>query len=573
MAVLGFFAAITAASLAWTAVFAATAARANTARLKGLFIVIGIGLPFLAAIGSLYGWVMPWVWSGRIPPEWGVPAIAAAIVAAFGGVAVIARGAAPRHLPPPAARWPILTLAGGVAASAVLAGGCWGMIVQGIAAEGRALRLEVQRRMVELMPPLDPTVDNAAPLYTAFVAHVAADSRLNPPASDQPPSAAEVPADVLASHAATIDLLRRAAAIPACRFDRDWARPSIEQLLPEPQALRLGAGLLARTARDAAAEGRVVEALADVALAGRIGRHLRGESFLIIEKTARHIEEDALETLVAILPHVTPDQASSLDAPGLADLLAPPPRPGREFVVDESALLLLFAGTADGRATWLAGGGSIPVVPLRPADLWPACNELIYRTVFTRNEIAACRREFDRYRAIADAVGSHERDWPDAAAEIAMLGEEIAERPRDGMMLPLLMPAIGIDIRARLELEARREAARVLIAATRHRLATGRFPLRIEDLPRDLFAAIPRDPFGSGQPLRVAVGPDEIVVWSIGPDGLDGGGPGDDSAVPPAEPPPIGAAAPAPVDDIGFRLAARPPEPKTPAVQRPDGAD
>ncbi len=86
--------------------------------------------------------------------------------------------------------------------------------------------------------------------------------------------------------------------------------------------------------------------------------------------------------------------------------------------------------------------------------------------------------------------------------------------------------------------------AEVAMACERLRLKSGRYPASLSELPAELLAAIPTDPFTS-KPLLYTVRPDGVTVYSAGPDGADDGGtldPAGDRLTPPA-----GA-------DIGFRL-------------------
>jgi hypothetical protein len=45
----------------------------------------------------------------------------------------------------------------------------------------------------------------------------------------------------------------------------------------------------------------------------------------------------------------------------------------------------------------------------------------------------------------------------------------------------------------------------------------------LEDLVLQYLPAVPRDPF-DGQPLRMAAGPEGLLLYSVGKDGVDDGG-------------------------------------------------
>jgi hypothetical protein len=61
------------------------------------------------------------------------------------------------------------------------------------------------------------------------------------------------------------------------------------------------------------------------------------------------------------------------------------------------------------------------------------------------------------------------------------------------------------------------------IAAERYRRAHGTWPKTLDDLSPAFLAAVPPDPF-DGAPLRYKRLADGIVVYSVGPDGIDNGG-------------------------------------------------
>jgi len=73
--------------------------------------------------------------------------------------------------------------------------------------------------------------------------------------------------------------------------------------------------------------------------------------------------------------------------------------------------------------------------------------------------------------------------------------------------------------------EARARVARTAVALERYRLLHGDYPDTLADLAPALLAEVHVDPF-DGQPLRYIRTPDRVAVYSVGWDGLDGGGSG-----------------------------------------------
>jgi hypothetical protein len=92
---------------------------------------------------------------------------------------------------------------------------------------------------------------------------------------------------------------------------------------------------------------------------------------------------------------------------------------------------------------------------------------------------------------------------------------------------------------------ARHRAAAALGAATKRRRETGTLPESLDALVPGELPTLPLDPFATDAPLRQKATPEEFLVWSVGPDGEDDGGP---------QPP--DAEHDAGNDDIGLRMTA-----------------
>jgi hypothetical protein len=76
------------------------------------------------------------------------------------------------------------------------------------------------------------------------------------------------------------------------------------------------------------------------------------------------------------------------------------------------------------------------------------------------------------------------------------------------------------------------------------RLAGRAAPETVESLVPENLPDVPRDPFTDGKPLLAKRADDKWIVWSVGPDGENDGGP-----------PPAGADAEPGNDDVGLRMA------------------
>ncbi len=129
------------------------------------------------------------------------------------------------------------------------------------------------------------------------------------------------------------------------------------------------------------------------------------------------------------------------------------------------------------------------------------------------------------------------------------------------ILFRLLMPAVIKVTEADTRIVAQLNAARVAIACERHRAKTGAYPTTLDELPKELLAEVPTDPF-SGQPILYKKLPDGAVAYSASYDGVDDGAkkldPKNEKG-----------------NDLGFRLwtlehRRKPPEPKpVPSVFSP----
>lgn len=87
----------------------------------------------------------------------------------------------------------------------------------------------------------------------------------------------------------------------------------------------------------------------------------------------------------------------------------------------------------------------------------------------------------------------------------------------------LMVPAGGKVIESGLHHRSQLLSAATLIACERFRLTRGRWPESLAELPKDLLAAIPTDPY-TGEPMKFARLPDGIAVYSSPPKDVRGVG-------------------------------------------------
>ncbi len=540
MGYLAFFLILSAASLLWSAACTAAAARSARRRLRSLLLVVGLALPVLA--------LLPWLWASgwlafgaRIRPNWFGPVLTVVLSALIGGLAIAIGGLGKTAgaTTARAAQWPVVGLFGLAILAKAVSFGTLLILDNAVAAEARAMRVEAAAVMQAALPPAVADAENAAILHAQAAAALAAAPDLT--AADGPlgqtdPDVASPAVDaLLARHAGLLDTIRRAADMPACRFPRDWTRPSFDMLLAEVQSCRNEGRLLALAARHEAATGKPAAALTDAVRLGRIGRQVGSEPILISHLVGIAIDATALSGVAEILPTLTAADAPLLDDPTLRDLVASTPSVVRAINGEEAFGLSIFANFADGRQGIddmgrLAGDPNVAILPQEePFSLLIDPLSAVWRAFILPADIAGYRRRFEAYRQLVTEGVDQSRTWPQTQKQIDGIEAEIRRTGPDGFLSRLIVPATDAVLRSQCMAVARHRAAEVLLAATRERLASGTHPASIDALVPARLPSVPRDPFTTDAPLHLKATPEELLIWSVGPDGDDDGGPQKDS--------------------------------------------
>jgi hypothetical protein len=547
-----FFVFATAACLLWSAAWTAAAARTQRPWLRRLLESVAWSapvaalLPFVAFTAFLAFWK-------PMPTNWFGPTLATFLSALIGGIWIVWAGLARANAKPlraeadpvpPAARWPVVGLAAAFVIAKAVSFGTLLIIDNAVAAQAPYLRLEAGQLMQANILPVVPDSQNAAPLYRQAFAALDADAALT---SDESPLTKATTIDVanpavtdlLARHAATLDLIRRAADRDTCRFQRDWTRPSIDMLLPEMQSLRTAARLLVLDAHREAADGNAADALHDVARIQRIGRHSASEPLLISNLVGLAIDAMALETFAKVLPTLGKSDLAALDSSDIRDLVTTPPAMASHYYGEEAFGLSTFADMTDSRFGVMNALEMFANQPQRPflSRILPLT--LLYRVFFLEADLTGYRSIMRKYQQLA--AGSE--PYPEIKKKTDAMEKELWDRS-PGMMTSLIMPALGGVFRAQAQNVARQRAATALVAATRQRLETETTPTTFEELSTKLVPPASRDPFTADRPLVMKQTDDALLVYSVGPDGEDDGGP-----------PAPGAEKVEGNDDVGLRMA------------------
>lgn len=548
MGYLMFYLAVIAACLLWSAAFVAAAARTEHVWVRRLLTAIAVVVPPLA--------LAPWLavtgmlaFKLELTTNWFAPTAFAFMSAVVGGLWIRAAGLARSSSGGIVAEaWPVVGLAALFVMAKAVAGGTLLFIDNAVAAEGQAMRIEAAQIMQSTLPPAPTADDDAAPLFLRAFEALAADAAFRgeeSPASR--PLAADITApqvaELLQRQAATLELLREACDRPGCRFIRDWSRPSISMLLPEIQEMRQAAKLLVLAARREAADGDAAAALRDVVRIHRLGMHAAGEPILVCGLVGQATDTLALQTLADVLPSVKRQDLPLLDGSAVRDLVGTALSYRRHFLGEEAFGVAMLGDLANG------GPGMSTLALLNGLDGPPGREglvaeplSLLYRCFLLPADIAGYRSHMERYQQLL--AGSATAPKYSEFTKLLNGLSDAATLRRAGIVTSLMAPALSNVLTSELRGRALHRAADVLVAATRARLAGETLPDAVESLVPATLPAVPRDPFTDDKPLLAKRIDDTWVVWSVGPDGEDDGGP-----------PKAGADAEPGNDDIGLRMA------------------
>jgi hypothetical protein len=145
---------------------------------------------------------------------------------------------------------------------------------------------------------------------------------------------------------------------------------------------------------------------------------------------------------------------------------------------------------------------------------------LLYRVFFLEADLTGYRSIMHKYQQLA--AGSE--PYPEVKKKTDAMEKELWDRS-PGMMSSLIVPALGGVFRTQAQSIARQRAASALVAATRQRLETETMPTTFEELSTKLVPPASRDPFTADRPLVMKRTDGSLLVYSVGPDGEDDGGP------------------------------------------------
>lgn len=301
-------------------------------------------------------------------------------------------------------------------------------------------------------------------------------------------------------------LLRQAAQKPGCYFDRDYGRPSISMLLPELAQLRRGSRLLALDVRFQAAQGNVAQAIRDVGTMYAMSQHSGSDPLLIAMLVAIAVDATASDSLQFLLANasVSTEDLALVDideSVSYRRLLE------RSFRMEEAFGMYVFGQMGEDFDLRMFEDGPSP----GPTGIGP-----LYRVFLLNDDLIAHRRAFESLRSMTGGPYYDTKDrW-------TSFEKNVVAGPR-GLLTSMLLPALAKCAETAARGDAKRDTARVALAACRYRIVQGHLPEKLDQLIPEYMTVVPRDPF-DGKPLRWKRTDGGGVVYSIGPDSVDDGG-------------------------------------------------
>ncbi len=511
-----------AACLSWTACCTAAAVRCERPWLRRLLLVVGLLAPLVALLPWLAASTML-AFIANLEVNWFGPTVTLFLSALIGGGWIQRAGTQPRGggwKTVPAADWPVVSLLILFLVTKTVTAGSFLFLDQAVQAEAAFLKTEAAALMAAEVPPVVPSDDNAAELYRAASTLVEGED-FSSISLDEPLS--EATTDLLIRQADTLDLVRQATTRGVCRFERDWSRPSFSMLLHEIHHLRTFARLLSLAARQAASEGRLADAIADIHSLNTLSRHAASEPIIISGLVGLALDRMAIDTLIATLPFFKAADLGLLDDEHITDMLLITPSLQRHFYGEEAFGIRAFAelagGTlADRSESVLHELTDFDATRTTPLLLDPAL--MAFRVFLFPQELNAYRKAMHFQQDVLASPDTVREKQENVAAYL----ERFQTHP-PGILSAAILPSFESVFVALGRSEAHHRAALVAIASLRMRLEQSTQPETILSLVPTYLPRSPKDPFDPGQNLKMKQVDEDLLIYSVGPNGTDDGGP------------------------------------------------
>lgn len=455
---------------------------------------------------SLTPAILAWSFSGVLR-QYAIVAMGVGVLALTVACMVVWRGLRQANGVPTAANWPRRKLTIGWIVGVILCGLVLVILDAGTKSRMRRVRDEVSALSESLHVPVPAGTQNAADIYREAFVMYGADGSKVPDWSSRysrledgpvaPPALSEELKQAVA-------VLHRAADQPVADWGIDPKTYSIVTPLAHLKDLRASANLLRIDAAREAQEGHVDAAIRDITTIRAIARHTAQGQTLVEGLVAIGVDSVAYAATEDVLPFANDERV--LDGLVIQRDETQQHRRKRMFQGEGALSVRMMADIFDGKIANVA-----PVVAASPLN-W-------FRVFLADTEIRATRAIY------SDVAIAASYEPVRAIAEMRRIDAQLPIRARNsGILTSILMPSVGRAGMKAIEVEMLGELSNVGLAARRMYMRTGRLPSTPDELVSSgLLDRVPTDSF-SGNPIRLAVKANEVVIYSVGADGRDDGG-------------------------------------------------
>jgi hypothetical protein len=308
-----------------------------------------------------------------------------------------------------------------------------------------------------------------------------------------------------------IALLRKADAMPECRYPVTYSPPSYDTPCPSLWAYKNAALLLACAARVNSSDGKIQEALDDIGRIRRLGRRLASQPNLIASMIGVAIHDMAAMFLEDVLAHA---------GENLKEISIP------WSEIDYSCRWSIHRGVTMEKATfiWFATTYDIPRSDYNRFYFGERNYGIVSRmprgaakVFFAEADVASYRPWADRHIRLLD------RPFHQSRKDIDRLGAEY-EAGGKGLFGSTVLASTFRCCHTGAITDARSRLAALGLAAAAFHARKGRYPGTLDELLSDAPIPVnPIDPF-TGKPLLFRAVDGGLVIYSVGYDGKDNGG-------------------------------------------------
>ncbi|MBW3636989.1 MAG: hypothetical protein KY445_11110 [Armatimonadetes bacterium] len=378
-------------------------------------------------------------------------------------------------------------------------------------------------QFAEMAPPAVPDAQNAALLYKQAADSLRFTSEekfvfLRPP-QNLTPQQIQIIGVALLKNQGSLNLTRRAAAMPQCRFPLNYGTDNpLVLLFPHYGDLRDLARLLAAQAIVEAKNGDRVGALRDVRAMWGISRHLSNDPIMVGFLVAQLIDTDANQALAQVLRSVPLTRLQAREFP----ISLPAENWNRAFhhslLGERTFILFIFERlrqiTITKHDLTLLGSDTTP------SDLWISYPLLLlWRPMLKLDEVQSLRL----LKQQLDAASIQQ--LPRYLKATHSIEKTLANTPRYAMMTRILLPSPRRVRKHRVFAEVKTRQREIALALAVYRSAKGQYPRKMKELNSLWGKPLPLDPY-SQKPFIYHSDGKSFMLYSVGVNGIDNGGKG-----------------------------------------------